>query len=259
LEIKHVIVLMLENRSFDHMLGLSGITGIDGVLANGALKPECRNNRDSVGEPVPPSPDADYAGDYDSDPGHDYADVKVQLYGTSTPATGQQPNMSGFVKSYADKYRLNPAASHRVMLCFAPDKLPVLVTLAKQFAVCDRWFSSLPGPTLPNRLFTHCGTSGRRLDMSPEYFNGFGTIFELLDKSSTPTYPKGIPATSGGAAPLKRSVAPPLPVGLALEAATGTINGTPTAASPKTKYTFTVTDSATPAASSTADLALEIK
>jgi hypothetical protein len=64
---------------------------------------------------------------------------------------------------------------------------------------------------------------------------------------------------SGGAAPLKWSVAPPLPAGLTLDAATGTISGTPTAASPKTKYTFTVTDSATPAASSTADLTLEVK
>jgi phospholipase C len=188
-KIKHVFVLMLENRSFDHMLGFSGIAGIDGLTG------KKYSNTDAVGEPVPPTPDADYAGDYDDDPGHDFEDVQVQLYGTKNPAAGQQPDMSGFVKSYADKYQLNPDKSHRVMYGFAPDKVSVLVTLAKQFAVCDRWFSSLPGPTLPNRLFTHCGTSGGRLDMSPEYFNSFHTIYEIFDKASTANYPKGVPAT----------------------------------------------------------------
>jgi len=188
-KIKHIFVLMLENRSFDHLLGFSGIAGIDGLVG------QKRSNRDAVGEPVAPTPDADYAGDYDDDPGHDFEDVQVQLYGTRSPPPGQQPDMSGFVKSYADKYGLNPTESHRVMSCFSPDKLPVLVTLAKQFAVCDQWFSSLPGPTLPNRLYTHSGTSGGRLDMSPEYFTGFRTIFEVLDEASTPRYPKGVPAT----------------------------------------------------------------
>ena len=187
--IKHIFVLMLENRSFDHMLGFSGIAGIDGLVG------QHYSNRDAVGGPVLATPDADYAGDYDHDPGHDFEDVQIQLYGTKAPAAGQEPDMSGFVKSYADKYGLDATKSHRVMRCFSPEKLPVLVTLAKQFAVCDRWFSSLPGPTLPNRLYTHCGTSGGRLDMSPEYFNGFRTIFQVLDESSTPGYPKGVPAT----------------------------------------------------------------
>ena len=188
-KIKHIFVVMLENRSFDHMLGLSGLAGIDGLLGQNY------KNEDEVGEPVRPTPDAAYAGDYDNDPGHDFEDVQVQLYGTKTPAAGQQPDMSGFVKSYAQKYGLKPVDSHRVMRCFSPDKLPILITLAKQFAVCDRWFSSLPGPTLPNRLYTHCGTSNGRLDMSPEYFNGFRTIFEVLNNASTPRYPKGVSAT----------------------------------------------------------------
>ena len=188
-KIRHIFVLMLENRSFDHMLGFSGIADIDGLIGQNY------SNRDAVGELVHAAPDANFAGDYGHDPGHDYEDVLVQLYGTVNPAAGQQPDMSGFVKSYADKYGLGAAESHRVMNCFSPNKLPILVALGEQFAICDRWFASLPGPTLPNRLFTHCGTSGGRLDMSPEYFNGFRTIFEVLDKASTPSYPKGVPAT----------------------------------------------------------------
>jgi phospholipase C len=183
-KIKHLFVLMLENRSFDHMLGYSNIPDIDG------LSGQAFTNRDAVEEPVHTTPDAGYAGSYDVDPGHDFVDVQMQLYGTARPAAGQQPNMSGFVKSYGAKCGGDVAKSHRVMKCFSPEKLPVLVTLAKHFAVCDRWFSSLPGPTLPNRLFVHCGTSDGRLDMSPEYFAGFRSVYEVLDKAS----PNGVSA-----------------------------------------------------------------
>ena len=54
-----------------------------------------------------------------------------------------------------------------VMRCFRPEEIPVLATLAREFAVCDAWFSSVPGPTLPNRAFAHCGTSNGSVDMNP--------------------------------------------------------------------------------------------
>lgn len=186
-KIRHIIVLMLENRSFDHMLGYSGIPGIDGLVGKHFT------NEDVSMQSVPTSNDAIYSGDYDSDPGHDFADVATQLWGTS-PQTGKPP-MSGFIASYAAKCGGNVQNSHRIMKCFDPGKLPVLTTLARKYAVCDNWFSSLPGPTLPNRLFVHCGTSNGRLDLSPEDFSGFRTIYEVLDRASTPAYPKGIPST----------------------------------------------------------------
>ena len=46
------------------------------------------------------------------------------------------------------------------MKCFSTDQLPVLNALAREFVVCDRWFSSMPGPTEPNRMFMHAATSG---------------------------------------------------------------------------------------------------
>src|SRR5205814_153210 len=46
-----------------------------------------------------------------------------------------------------------------VMQVFTNDQLPAIHALAKAFCVCDRWFSELPGPTEPNRLFMHAGTS----------------------------------------------------------------------------------------------------
>lgn len=186
-KIKHIFVLMLENRSFDHMLGYSGIPGING------LSGKTFTNDDTAGEPVPTTKDAVYSGDYDSDPGHDFSDVMVQLWGNG-PQAGDPP-MTGFVKSYAAKCGGNVQRSHRIMKCFDPGSIPVLATLARQYAVCDNWFSSIPGPTLPNRLFVHCGTSDGRLDMAPEYFAGFKTIYEVLDQASVAAYPEGISST----------------------------------------------------------------
>jgi phospholipase C len=77
------------------------------------------------------------------------------------------------------------------MKFFSPEQLPVLTALAREFAVCDHWFSSLPGPTCPNRFFVHAGSSGG-LDHSPdtaqilawETVDGmdfeYGTIFDQL-------------------------------------------------------------------------------
>jgi phospholipase C len=171
---------MLENRSFDHLVGSLNTAdyAIDGLTGN-------ESNRDNAGEPVPANGDARYSGDFDPDPGHDFDDVTIQLYGVPNPAPGQTPDMSGFVKSYAKRCGGNIPNSHRIMRCFDSAKLPAITTLAKNFAICNRWFASIPGPTLPNRLFAHCGTSGGRLDMAPDYFfSKFNTIYNVLDKAN---------------------------------------------------------------------------
>ena len=71
--IEHFIVLMLENRSFDHMLGFSGIPGIDGLTG-------AETNPDTTGAPVKVSNNAQYIGDYEPDPGHELFDVNVQTW-----------------------------------------------------------------------------------------------------------------------------------------------------------------------------------
>jgi len=176
-QIKHFFVLMMENRSFDHMLGFlkSATYPIEGLNGN-------ESNLDSTGNSITVSPTAQYSGDLTGDPNHHFPDVTQQLYGTLTPASGQQPDMSGFVKNYENVTNDRGRAAN-IMKCFAPDKLPVLTTLARQYAVCDHWFSSIPGPTLPNRLYAHCGTSRGRLDMAPEYIQGFYTVYEELAKN----------------------------------------------------------------------------
>jgi phospholipase C len=83
------------------------------------------------------------------------------------------------VKSYYSE-RQDANHSHNIMNCFAPQNLPVLTYLAQQYAVCDRWFASLPGPTVPNRLFAHFGTSFNNVDNSMEFTDNGKSIYSRL-------------------------------------------------------------------------------
>jgi phospholipase C len=174
--IKHLVVLMMENRSFDHMLGFLKspnypINGLDGI----------ESNSDSNGVDIFVTKDAHFSGDYNPDPGHHFPEVTMQIFGNTT-GTGA-PNMSGFVKAYGAMPGCNVSQSHNVMKCYSAEKIPILSTLATQYAICDAWFSSVPGPTLPNRSYAHAATSMGRLDMNPVWFNEAKTIYELLAES----------------------------------------------------------------------------
>lgn len=171
-KIEHLVVLMMENRSFDHALGFlkSASWPIDGLTGT-------ESNPDSTGVAVRVSPDARDAGDFSPDPGHDFLSVNEQIFSNSA-GTGS-PTMQGFVKAYEGKTK-DVKRSHRVMKCFGPGRLPNLGTLAKEYAVCDRWFASVPGPTLPNRAFSIGASSLGRVDMNPNYLT-LKTVFELLD------------------------------------------------------------------------------
>jgi phospholipase C len=151
--IQHVIVLMLENRSFDHMLGgLSGaIIGLDGIAKAGE---PARSNRDADGRAYEQVAGARRALNYD--PKHELEHTLNQL----------SHDNSGFVDDFARAYPLSqPVDRAEIMKYFADGTLPALHALAKNFLVCDRWFSSLPGPTWPNRFFVHSGTSLGRVSM----------------------------------------------------------------------------------------------
>jgi len=166
--IQHVFVLMLENRSFDHMLGFSGISGIDAVSGQPAKINGLQGNESNSYQGRAYSPSTPAASSMTVGPGHEFSDVLEQLSG---PGAQYVPNgryrpilNSGYVENFAASGgQQNPG---EIMKCFAPEQLPVLTTLANHFTVCDNWFSSLPGPTWPNRFFLLAGSSGG-LDHSP--------------------------------------------------------------------------------------------
>jgi phospholipase C len=166
--INHVFVLMLENRSFDHMLGFSGLSGKDAVSGqptkiNGLAGTEANSYQGMTYKAMTPADISMTAG-----PGHEFTDVLTQLSGPGAtyPPDRQYPpiNNSGYVEDYAASGgQQNPG---EVMKCFAPSQLPVLTALANQFTICHNWFSSMPGPTWPNRFFLLAGSSAG-LDHSP--------------------------------------------------------------------------------------------
>jgi phospholipase C len=121
------------------------------------------------------SADADFVLAHD--PGHQISDVNVQLFGRSSNSPNAATN-EGFIFSYGQQPNVTPEISKAIMRCFGQTSLPVLTTLAQEFAVCDRWFSSVPGPTQPNRMFALAATSGGYVDNSVWNVYDMRTIFE---------------------------------------------------------------------------------
>jgi phospholipase C len=107
-------------------------------------------------------------------PYHEFTDVVEQLCGAGVvyPHGGPYPPItnSGFVANFVLRAQPHTEPANKriddVMKCFAQSGLPVLSALAKEFAVCDSWYSSLPDPTWPNRFFAR-GASSAELDHSP--------------------------------------------------------------------------------------------
>lgn len=177
--IEHVIVLVLENRAFDHMLG-----------ACQAIKPEV----DGIPPGIPPRSNSYRGRNYPQAPGaqrivvddprHETPHVLNQL----KPDAAGLPN-AGFVEDYATAYpMLSEDGRGEVMKYHALDTLPALHALARHFTVCDRWFSSVPGPTWTNRLFLMSGTSlghvgmpGGLMDLNLHWYDQ-PTIFDRLNE-----------------------------------------------------------------------------
>jgi phospholipase C len=195
--IEHVVVLMLENRSFDHMLGFlysgSGNVSPAGQPFEGLTGTE--SNPDSSGNPVtvfkiePTTPNAYLMPG--ADPGEGYMATNDQLFGsTSAPASpAQVPAMQGFVKDFAytlgwesgdSGYSIvSGTTASDIMGCFTPEALPVLSALARGYAVCDHWFCSAPTETLPNRAFANAATSQGHMDDKTHTYTS-PSIFGLL-------------------------------------------------------------------------------
>ena len=182
--IQHVFVLMLENRSFDHLLGY--LPRVDGV------KPGMSNPNLPGHHPDPVPATATAIDRPKTDPAHEFENVWMQLYSSTPNSSGDSrptPTMDGFVRSGGEE----------PMTGFPDGAAPILQQLAKEFVVFDRWFSSMPGPTWPNRFFVHAASSGG-LTNSPSAFTSLmavtlssaafdfqhGTIYDQLDAAKLP-------------------------------------------------------------------------
>ena len=183
--IDHIVVLMLENRSFDHMLGFlyrnSANVSAHGDPFDGLTETEACPGAD--GTPVQVFPiTASTANAYflpGADPGEGFLATNAQLFGTASPPADAIPSMRGFVTDYAQTlhtrtqqgwYVVPGTTAEMIMGCHTPATLPVLSALARGYAVCDRWFGSAPTQTMPNRAFACAGTSQGHLDDETKSF-----------------------------------------------------------------------------------------
>jgi len=196
--INHIVILMLENRSFDHMLGLlySGAGNVSpaGQPFEGLTGKE--SNPGSDGSPVTVysvKPTDNYA--YytpGADPGEGYSATNSQLFGTTTAPNPPVATNNGFVTDFSytlgweakENWSILPGTTaNEIMAVFPPSMLPILSGLAAGFAVCDHWFASVPTETLPNRAFVNAGTSqGHMNDTATTYT--VPSIFGLLSDNN---------------------------------------------------------------------------
>jgi phospholipase C len=182
-KIEHVVVLMLENRSFDNLLGklypaspgFDGLTGNESNLAGHTPVKVWNNAGTTPATMTIPTPD----------PAELWLDMNTQLFGTPAVPAPPTPTMTGFVENYLAQATPGHAyAAESVMHYFTPDQVPALSTLAQKFAVCDRWFASAPCQTWPNRFFVHTGTANGYENNSPLHIPfpyPMTTIFNRLE------------------------------------------------------------------------------
>ncbi len=154
-DIDTIIVVIMENRSFDHMLGYLSLPGagqmtVEGLRGDDAWLAAHANLQGAVAyrsERLERTVQA-FAD-------HGRAAIAVQI---GTPAQGGGP-MGGFVKSYVEDTQPTPPDPRRVMGYYDAGAAPVFDFFARNFAVCDHWFAALPCGTQPNRLMAMAGES----------------------------------------------------------------------------------------------------
>ncbi|HRW09738.1 MAG TPA: alkaline phosphatase family protein [Caldilineaceae bacterium] len=194
--IDHVVVAIMENRSFDNLLGwlYSDVDNCpphtippeagfqyDGLVANTYANTLTGDEASRVyvkrstsawpphHEPLlVPMPD----------PGESFAHITRQIFGTDDPPPDAHANMSGFLRDYATV--ADSGAVGQIMETYSPDQAPILNGLARNFAVCDRWFASAPCQTWPNRGFVHCGSSAGHINNDDYVPYDIPTIFNVL-------------------------------------------------------------------------------
>jgi len=193
--INHIVVLMLENRSFDHMLGFlyadSGNISTAGQPFEGLTGTESNPGATGTAPVTVFKIQAGAANTYflpGSDPGEGYTATNAQLFGSNTAPTPPVATNQGFVSDYSytlgweatEKWSiLAGTAASDIMGMHTPDTLPVLSALARGFAVCDYWYGSVPTETLPNRAFVHAATSQGHMDDTTKSFTA-PTIYAAL-------------------------------------------------------------------------------
>jgi len=190
--IKHVVVLMLENRSFDHLFGffqpslgqtIENLRGANSNLDNllDPSKPPSPNNPVfKVGQNAP------FAVHDKDGPPHSFHAVCLQLCNDPDgPSAASPVKNNGYIRAYKDDllrrtHQIDRDQVAEVMQSFSSTQLPAINQLAKEFVLCDHWFCEVPGPTMPNRMYIHAATSEGYVHNAFDRDFTSKTIYELV-------------------------------------------------------------------------------
>lgn len=213
-KIKHIVVLMLENRSFDNLLGwlydeqdppdgqyFEGLrkdmwNPLSNVDSNGVPFTEQvyvrKNGQKPAKGPWAQLHKRKYSENFQQpnpDPGEGFKDTNQQLFGTYDVANLYPPDPTnmGFVNNYKDamlygaySFGDTPTDPRDIMACYTPEQVPVLSQLAREFCVLDQYHCSVPSQTIPNRDFVHAATSSGLVNNGPNDTCDAKTIFNLI-------------------------------------------------------------------------------
>lgn len=155
--IEHIVVLMMENRSFDHMFGslslIEGRQDVDGLTGN-------ETNPGAQGEDV---------GIFELDPFQKLHHLPHKWDPMHAAFNGGRND--GFVLAHheANKHEADNAGPE-VMGFLGRQSMEVMYALADSYTLCDQWHCSVMGPTWPNRFYLHAGDSGGRKSNKPKFF-----------------------------------------------------------------------------------------
>jgi phospholipase C len=163
--IENIVVLMMENRSFDHIFGaLSLIEGRDDVDG-------------LTGNETNPGPNGESVEIFELDPFRKLHHLPHKWEPMHGAFNGGR--MDGFVREHHEaNKREADNAGPEVMGFLTRESMPVMYALGDAYTVCDQWYCSVMGPTWPNRFFLHAGSSGGRKSNMPKF--GMDTIWSRL-------------------------------------------------------------------------------
>lgn len=205
-KIRHLVVLMLENRSFDNIVGWLYADQDNRPPRNIPAPQHGPNTYKGLSKPVegtdfwnpinedffraaPPVKEfvTESASDMrvpNPDPEEHFRHMTFQLFGPQIPSRGAPNQMKGFYLDYADASE-TPAD---IMQCYSPEQVKNISRIARDYAISDRWYASCPTQTWPNRAFVHLGTSLGKVNNYPydPLHYDVETIFNVLEGLRAP-------------------------------------------------------------------------
>lgn len=170
-----IVIVMMENRSFDHVLGhlsnpqYGNRPDVDGIADT---SDRAYLNPGHGGVQIAPFFMDD--GALESDLPHDKASVATQI---AYARASDSFLMNGFVHAFENEFHTS-VDRPSVMALLTPQSIPTTAALAAQYTVCDRWFACLPTSTAPNRLMSMCGDSS--IDETHIFLPDQPTVYDWL-------------------------------------------------------------------------------